>query len=145
MMGGGPASSSGWATIGANTRALTVTAAARAARATPTEFRSMEMASKLECVERTTLRPWGVAGERKHARGARRKRERQGARAALARRRTGTSHVVALGRAAPAASRRAAPPPAQDPRVVLAVLRDVLPVLDQRVPDRLLRVRGAGA
>src|SRR4051794_12126435 len=55
-------------------------------------------------------------------------------------------HVVALrGRAALAGRRLRPPLPAADLRHVVAVLADVLLVLDQLLVDRLLEVRGAGA
>src|SRR5262249_15649485 len=52
------------------------------------------------------------------------------------------SDVVRSGvRAACTLDRRAAPAPVDDLRHVVAVLGDVVLVLDQLVPDRLLRVR----
>src|SRR5215472_15224543 len=59
-------------------------------------------------------------------------------------------HVVALGRgAASGASRRGAvprrPAPARDRRHVVAVLPNVVLVLDQLLLDRLLEIGGAGA
>src|SRR5215813_14939625 len=57
-------------------------------------------------------------------------------------------HVVALGRGASGASRRGAvprrPAPARDLRHVVAVLPNVVLVLDQLLLDRLIEIGGAG-